>query len=124
MQETTGGYGSTGGYNPDDASRAESVERMARQAADRAAEAVRSGKERLNQAYDRTVERAERAYDGAMGYAREHPGTTALVSLGAGIGIGIALASGSNGFRTRRNSFPAMASAVADAVIAAFDRRR
>lgn len=94
-----------------------------RRLADRAGEAVDAAKRRVAGAYERTSREAERAYQGTVDYAREHPGTTALITLGAGIGIGFILAAAGQRAAIRRRMAPAFAVAAAHSIRNLFGRR-
>jgi ElaB/YqjD/DUF883 family membrane-anchored ribosome-binding protein len=100
---------------------ASDVEHGVRRAKGEAARTLREGRERVAAAYDRTAESAGRLYRDARGYAKENPGTTAVVTFVAGIGVGIML-SGRNGYRARGHGLvPVVAVALANAVLEVFD---
>jgi ElaB/YqjD/DUF883 family membrane-anchored ribosome-binding protein len=94
---------------------------------ERAAEArtkMADAKEKITDAYERTSQTAGRLYRDALDYGREHPGTAILVAFGAGVGLGAMLADGGRESRYRRNIVPAIATAMAEAVLDIFDAKR
>jgi ABC-type sugar transport system substrate-binding protein len=88
-----------------------------------ASEKLRQAKEKVTDAYDRTADRAARAYREARGYAQEHPDVAAAVSFAAGMGVGVMIA-GRNGRSYRRGLVPVFAIALAQAVLDVFDGQR
>jgi ElaB/YqjD/DUF883 family membrane-anchored ribosome-binding protein len=105
----------------------EHEERQRQRAAEAAAEArtrMADAKEKITDAYERTSETAGRLYRDALDYGREHPGTAILVAFGAGVGLGVMLADGGRESRYRRNIVPAIATAMAGAVLDIFDAKR
>ena len=91
--------------------------------AEEAAEAVKNGKRRLFDAYDRTSTTANRWARDAADYGRNNPFLTSLVVFGAGVGVGCLIAAERRP-RYGRRLVPALAGAVAQAVREALDARR
>jgi ElaB/YqjD/DUF883 family membrane-anchored ribosome-binding protein len=87
-----------------------------------AEEAVRKGKQRLEDVYDRTSRVATKAYHEALDFAYEKPAIAALVTFGAGLTMGYMLSNGrSRDYRGR--IVPAVATALAEAVHEVFNGR-
>jgi len=96
----------------------------ARRVRDEASQTLRSAKEKVGVAYDRTADQATRAYSGARGYAQTNPGMAAATTFAAGLGLGLLLGSRSTARAYRRGVVPAFAVALAQAVRDVFERRR
>lgn len=94
----------------------------ARDARYRVKRTVQEARAQIGTAYEKSAQAANRAYQSAMEYSRENPGTATLVALGAGFGLGILFGS-QFGRRGRGEILPVIATAVADAVLDVFDRR-
>jgi hypothetical protein len=75
-------------------------------------------------AYDRTADRAARAYYGARGYAQTNPGMAVATGFAAGLGLGLVLGGRTAAHAYRRRFLPAIAVALAQAVRGVFARRR
>jgi ElaB/YqjD/DUF883 family membrane-anchored ribosome-binding protein len=95
-----------------------------RERVDEAKARMGDAKRKIADAYDRTSETANRLYQDALDYGREHPGTAMLVAFGVGVGLGVMLSDGGRSTRYRRNVVPAIATAAAEAVLDIFDARR
>jgi len=93
-----------------------------RERVDEAKARMADTKRKIADAYERTSETANRLYQDALDYGREHPATTMLVAFGAGVGLGMMLSDGGRSSRYRRNIVPAIATAAAEAVLDIFDR--
>src|SRR5262245_9413628 len=61
-------------------------------AKERAAEIVDQTKQAVSNAYDQTTQTLSEKYGQAIEYGRSNPGTTMLITFGAGVGIGLLLA--------------------------------
>jgi hypothetical protein len=60
-------------------------------------------KDTITDVYDKTSRNLNKGYNKALDYGRSNPGTTALITFGAGVGIGLLLAGGfSSRTRTSR----------------------
>jgi ElaB/YqjD/DUF883 family membrane-anchored ribosome-binding protein len=95
----------------------------ARRLRDEASEKMRSAREKVGVAYDRTAEEATRAYHGARGYAQSNPGVAAAATFAAGLGLGMMLGGRSAARAYRRGLVPVVAIALAQAVRDVFGRR-
>jgi ElaB/YqjD/DUF883 family membrane-anchored ribosome-binding protein len=104
------------GLNEDDvAASMDAAEREAEQA-------VRTAKQKLEGAYERTSRVATKAYHEALDFAYEKPAVAALVTFGAGLTMGYMLSNGrSRDYRGR--IVPAIATALAEAVHEVFNGR-
>jgi ElaB/YqjD/DUF883 family membrane-anchored ribosome-binding protein len=103
---------------------ASEVGRRARRMRDEASDTLRTAKEKVEVAYDRTADQAARAYQSAREYAVANPGVAAAVTFAAGVGVGMML-SGRNGSRIyRQGLIPVVAVALAQAVLDVFDEAR
>jgi ElaB/YqjD/DUF883 family membrane-anchored ribosome-binding protein len=98
--------------------------RKARRVKDDASETLRSAREKVEVAYDRTADQATRMYRNAREYAVANPGVAAAVTFAAGVGVGM-MVSGRNGSRIyRQGLIPVVAVALAQAVLDVFDEAR
>ncbi len=96
----------------------------ARRLREQASQTLRSAKDKVSVAYDRTADQASRAYYGARGYAQSNPGTAAATVFAAGLGIGMLIGARGAARAYRRGVIPAVAFALAQAVRDVFDRIR
>jgi ElaB/YqjD/DUF883 family membrane-anchored ribosome-binding protein len=96
----------------------------ARQLREGASQTLRSARDKVSAAYDRTADQATRAYHGARGYAQDNPGLAAATVFAAGLGIGMLIGSRRAGRARRRGIVPAVAFALAQAVRDVFGRLR
>jgi ElaB/YqjD/DUF883 family membrane-anchored ribosome-binding protein len=94
----------------------------ARRLREEASQALRGAKDKVSAAYDRTTDQAQRAYDGARGYARNNPGMAAATVFAAGLGIGMLIGVRTTARAYRRGLLPAVAFALAQAVRDVFAR--
>jgi ElaB/YqjD/DUF883 family membrane-anchored ribosome-binding protein len=100
------------------------VGRRARRMKDEASQTLRAAREKAEVAYDRTADRAVRAYHSARDYAQANPGVAAAVTFAAGVGVGMMIA-GRDGARAyRQGLIPVVAVALAQAVLDVFDEGR
>lgn len=94
---------------------------------DKAGAALQGAQKRVSKAYDRTAKVATQWGRDAVGYGRDNPLTTSLVTslvaFGAGVGLGCWLGYERRSRRSKR-FIPAMAGAVAHAVREAIAARR
>ena len=79
-------------------------------------ETLRSARDKVSDAYDRTADQAQRAYFGARGYAENNPGVAAATVFAAGLGLGMLVGARTAARAYRRGLLPAVAFAVARAV--------
>lgn len=91
---------------------------------DEASQSLRSAREKVGEAYDRTADRAGRAYSGARGYAQANPGVAVATTFAAGLGLGMLIGSRATVRAYRRGLVPAFAVALAEAVRDVFSWRR
>jgi ElaB/YqjD/DUF883 family membrane-anchored ribosome-binding protein len=84
---------------------------------------LRQAKDKVSDAYERSSDAVGRAYSRAMDYSKENPQTATLVALGAGVGIGLLLGWAMPARSRYPRLLPAVATALADAVLDVFDRR-
>jgi ElaB/YqjD/DUF883 family membrane-anchored ribosome-binding protein len=117
MQELRSEY--TGGEEA-----ASEIGRRARRMKDEASQTLRSAKEKVGVAYDRTADQAVRAYRSAREYAQANPGVAAAATFSAGLGVGMMMASRSGARAYRRGLIPVVAIALAQAVLDVFDEAR
>jgi len=103
---------------------ASAAARRVRRLRDEASPTLRSAKEKVGVAYDRTADQATRAYYGARGYVRTNPGAAVATTFAAGLGIGMLIGGRSAARAYRRGRIPTVAFALAQAVRDAFDRLR
>jgi len=91
--------------------------------AERGAEAYAQTKEVVSDAYGKTTHALNGAYQRAMVYGRQNPGTTMLVAFGTGAGLGLLLAAGAR--RRSRSSYygEPVVNAVSQIVSDLFHRR-
>jgi hypothetical protein len=97
------------------------VEQGARRVMDTTSRKLRNAKESATAAYERTADGAERAYRGALDYARQNPGRAAAACFAAGVGVGMTMSSRDRGFG--RGLVPVVAIALANAVLDVFNER-
>ena len=130
--EYTDAGGESGGttertWEPRELKPAESASGIASRAArlrEGASQTLRSGREKVGVAYDRTADQAARAYYGARGYAQANPGVAAATTFAAGLGIGLLLGGRSAARAHRRGLIPVVGIALAQAVRDVFERLR
>lgn len=103
---------------------ASEVWRRARRIKDEASHTLRTAKEKVEVAYDRTADEAVRAYQSAREYAVANPGTAAAITFAAGVGVGMMMASRNESRAYRQGLFPVVAVALANAVLDVFDGAR
>lgn len=107
---------------------AESAGEKAGQAAGKvageASRKLRRATDRAAEAYDRTTERATRAYRSLRDYAADHPGTAVAITFGAGVMCGMSLARRRTDDVYRSGMVPTIAVALASAVLDVFNARR
>ena len=119
---TTGGAWESGELRPAaPVSEAASRVRLPREGA---SQTLRSARDRVRAVYDSTADQAQRAYDGAQGYARNNPGVAAATVFAAGLGIGMLIGARTAARAYRGGLVPAVAFALAQAVRGVFDRLR
>ena len=78
-----------------------------------ASQTLRSARDKVSAAYDRTADQATRVYYGARGYAQDNPGMAAATVFAAGLGIGMLIGGRTAGRAYRRRLVPAVAFALA-----------
>ncbi len=103
---------------------ASEVASRARRLREGASQTLRTARDKVGVAYDRTADQASRAYYGARGYAQNNPGTAAATVFAAGLGIGMLIGTRTAARAYRRGLLPAVAFALAQAVRDAFERVR
>ncbi len=96
----------------------------ARRLRDEASQTLRSARDKVGAAYDRTADQASRAYYGARGYAQDNPGLAAATVFAAGLGIGMLIGARAAARAYRRGLLPTVAFARAQTVRDVFDRIR
>jgi ElaB/YqjD/DUF883 family membrane-anchored ribosome-binding protein len=96
----------------------------ARRLREGASQTLRSARDGVSAAYDRTADQASRAYYGARGYVQNNPGVAAATVFAAGLGIGMLIGGRTAARAHRRGLVPAAAFALAQAVRDLFDRVR
>ncbi len=96
----------------------------ARRLRDGAWQTLRSARDTVSAAYDRTADQTTRAYHGARGYARNNPGVAAATEFAAGLGVGMLIGGRTAARAYRRGLIPAVAFALAQAVRDVFERVR
>lgn len=103
---------------------ASEVGRRARRIKDEASQTLRTAKEKVEVAYDRTADQAVRAYEGAREYAVGNPGMAAAITFATGVGVGMLMASRNGSRAYRQGLFPVVAVALAQAVLDVFEGAR
>jgi hypothetical protein len=100
------------------------VTSRARRLREGASQTLRSARDKMSAACDRTADQTTRAYHGARGYAQNNPGMAAATVFAAGLGIGMLVGARSAARTYRRGIVPAVAFALAQAVRDVFGRLR
>jgi ElaB/YqjD/DUF883 family membrane-anchored ribosome-binding protein len=96
----------------------------ARRLGEEASQTLRSARDKVSAAYDRTADQASRAYSGARGYVQDNPGVAAATVFAAGLGIGMLIGARGAARAYRRGFVPGVVLALAQAVRDVFERVR